>query len=134
MIGLGALTPGEAAYPNANKDGEGRPLTGSHRYRIRFEAGRSPPVDAFWSLTVYDHDGFLINNPIRRYSLGDRDTLATNQDGSIDIMISHQQPDGGISNWLPCPTGPFAVTMRLYLPKPEFLDGRWKLPPIERIE
>lgn len=133
LIGLGALTPKEAAYPNSKKDNEGNPLSGMHSYRIHFEAGKTPPVDAFWSLTVYDDLGFLIENPIHRYMIGDRDNLTFNSDGSLDILIQHQQPTGDTSNWLPAPAETFAVTMRLYLPKAEFLDGRWKLPPIERI-
>ncbi len=133
-VGLGALPPEEAAYPNAKKDQDGRPLSGRHHYRVHFDAGQTPPVDAFWSLTVYDENGFLIDNPIKRYTLGDRDSLMTNEDGSVNILIQHAQPEEKISNWLPSPAGPFAVTMRLYLPKPEFLDGSWKLPPIERID
>ncbi len=134
LIGLGALTPREAAYPNSKKDKEGKPLSGKHSYRIHFEANKTPPVDAFWSLTVYDDLGFLIENPIRRYTIGDRDNLTFNSDGSLDILIQYQQPTGDTSNWLPAPAETFAVTMRLYLPKAEFLDGRWKLPPIERID
>lgn len=134
MIGLGALEPKEAAYPNSMKDGEGRPLTGKHAYRIHFEPGMTPPVHAFWSLTVYDRDGFLINNPIHRYTIGDRNDLNFNADGSLDILIQHRRPARGITNWLPAPADEFAVTMRLYMPKSEFLDGTWKLPPIERVE
>ena len=133
MIGLGALEPAEAVYPNANMDITGKPLEGSHRYRIHIDAGQTPPVDAFWSLTMYDERGFLIDNPIGRYAIGDRDPLAFNPDGSLDILIQHKQPESKVSNWLPAPVGAFAVTMRLYLPKADFLDGTWKLPPIERI-
>jgi hypothetical protein len=133
LIGLGALTPEEAAYPNAGKDRDGRPLSGDHRYRIHFEPEQTPPVDAFWSLTMYDERGFLIDNPIRRYTIGDRDPLTFNPDGSLDILVQHQQPAGSLSNWLPAPAGPFQVTMRLYLPGPDFLNGRWKLPGIERL-
>lgn len=133
LIGLGALPPEEAAYPNAAKDGEGQPLSGKHAYRIHFDAGKTPPVDAFWSLTVYDEKGFLIENPIDRYTIGDRDALTFSSDGSLDILIQHERPEGNISNWLPAPADDFAVTMRLYLPKPDFLDGHWKLPPIERL-
>jgi hypothetical protein len=111
----------------------GQPLDGGYRYRIHFDAGKTPPVDAFWSLTMYDERGFLIDNPIGRYAIGDRDSLAFNPDGSLDILIQHEQPDAKASNWLPAPADAFAVTMRLYLPKADFLDGAWKLPPIERI-
>jgi len=132
LIGLGALEPAEAAYPNASKDGTGEPLSGKINYRIHFDRGQTPPVDAFWSLTVYDENGFLIDNPIRRYTIGDRDQLEFNADGSLDILTHHRQPEQRVSNWLPAPAGPFAVTMRLYMPKPEFLNGTWKLPPIEK--
>ena len=133
MIGLGALEPVEATYPNANMDGEGKPLSGRYQYRIHFDAGKTPPVDAFWSLTMYDERGFLIDNPIRRHAIGDRDSLRFNPDGSLEILIQHEQPETNISNWLPAPSGNFDVTMRLYLPKSDFLNGTWKLPPIERI-
>ncbi len=134
LVGLGALPPEEAAYPNSSKDSNGRPLSGEHRYRIHFEADKTPPVDAFWSLTVYDQNGFLVDNPIKRYAIGDRDSLKFNDDGSLDVWIQHGQPEGDISNWLPAPSGAFAVTMRLYVPKPEFLNGSWRLPAVERIE
>ena len=133
MIGLGALKPVEAAYPNAVMDIEGKQLNGNYRYRIHFDSGKTPPVDAFWSLTMYDDRRLLIDNPIQRYALGDRDPLEFNSDGSLDIMIQHQQPETKISNWLPAPADNFAVTLRLYLPKAIFLDGTWKLPPIERL-
>ena len=134
MVGLGALPPEEAAYPNAHKDGKGTPLTGKSNYRIHFGKGETPPVDAFWSLTMYDQLGFLVDNPIRRYAIGDRDRLRFNQDGSLDILIQHASPPREMeSNWLPSPAGPFAVTMRLFMPKEAFLNGEWKLPPIERI-
>ncbi|MBU2647798.1 DUF1254 domain-containing protein [bacterium] len=133
LLGLGALPPEEAAYPNSEKDHTGRALAGSNRYRIHFEAGKTPPVNAFWSLTLYDQQGFLIDNPIRRYAIGDRDPLAFNPDGSLDILIQQAQPAETMTNWLPAPARNFAVTLRLYMPKPEFLEGRWKLPLIERL-
>ncbi len=133
LIGLGALTPVEAAYPNTIKDSTGNPLNGKNRYRIHFDAWKTPPVDAFWSLTMYDERGFLIDNPINRYAIGDRDPLKFNPDGSLDILIQHERPDEGEQNWLPAPTDAFAVTLRLYLPQDDFLNGTWKLQPIERI-
>lgn len=134
MIGLGALAPVEAAYPNSNMDITGQPLDGGYHYRIHFDEGKTPPVAAFWSLTMYDERGFLIDNPIQRYAVGDRDSLAFDPDGSLDILIQHEQPDVKASNWLPAPAGAFAVTMRLYLPGADFLNGTWKLPPIERLD
>jgi hypothetical protein len=133
LIGLGALPVQEAAYPNASKDREGKPLDGQYRYRIHFDAGKTPPVDAFWSLTMYDEKGFLVDNPIRRYTIGDRDGLTFNADGSLDIIIQRDRPAQGEQNWLPANKGPFAVSMRLYMPKPDFLNGQWKLPAIERM-
>ncbi|QFU74377.1 DUF1254 domain-containing protein [Halioglobus maricola] len=133
MIGLGALPPEEAIYPNAISDAQGQPLSGEHRYRIHFPPGQTPPVDAFWSLTMYDANGFLVENPIDRYTLGDRDTLVFNEDGSLDVLIQHDAPLGSQDNWLPAPAGEFAVTMRLYLPRDTVLDGSWRVPGIERL-
>ena len=133
MIGLGALPPKEAMYPNAMLDGDGRPLSGDNRYRIHFPPGQTPPVDAFWSLTLYDADGFLVDNLIGRYTLGDRDALHFNGDGSLDILIQHAAPEAPKANWLPAPAGNFAVTMRLYLPQATVLDGSWRIPPLERM-
>jgi len=133
MIGLGALPPAEASYPNTVADNQQRALTGKHQYRIHFAADALPPVDAFWSLSMYDEDGFFIANPINRYALGDRDALHYNSDGSLDLFIQQTQPATGTTNWLPAPTGKFALTMRLYSPKESFLNGSWKLPSVERI-
>ena len=82
---------------------------------------------------MYDEHGYLIDNPINRYALGDRDPLEFNADGSLNLLIQHEPPATNVSNWLPAPAGAFAVTMRLYLPKAAFLNGTWKLPPIERL-
>ena len=131
MIGLGALPPEEAVYPNARVDANGETLNGSNRYRIHFPAGKTPPSGAFWSVTMYDHEGFLVDNPIGRYAIGDRDPLQFNPDGSLDLLIQHEKPAAMESNWLPAPKGTFALTMRIYLPGKDFLDASWKLPPIE---
>jgi hypothetical protein len=133
LVGLGALPPDETVYPNAHKDSDGNLLSGQNRYRIHFEKGSTPPVDAFWSLTLYDDKGFLTDNLIQRYALGDKDNLKFNTDGSLDILIQTGAPDKNESNWLPAPGGTFAVTLRLYMPKDEFLNKDWTLPPIHRI-
>lgn len=133
MIGLGALEPVEAAYPKAVKDNQGRFLSGEYSYRIHFEPGQTPPVDAFWSLTMYQ-DNFLIKNSINRYNLSIYDPLQYNLDGSLDILIQPTAPQKAISNWLPAPAGRFDISMRLYLPQKAFLDGSWKLPSVERIK
>ncbi|MFT7405992.1 DUF1254 domain-containing protein [Zhongshania sp.] len=133
MVGLGALPPEEASYPNAISDSSKRALSGEHSYVIHFEPGQTPPVDAFWSLTMYDQHGFLVDNPIQRYAIGDRDDLHFNADGSLDILIQKAPPSGVNVNWLPSPAEQFALTMRLYSPRAEFLNGSWQLPPVTRI-
>lgn len=133
LVGLGALPPEEAVYPNTNIDKDNRILHGTNQYRIHFPADELPPVDAFWSLTMYDQAGYLINNSIKRYAIGDRDNLIFNDDGSVDIWIQNQAPKGKENNWLPAPQGEFALTMRLYLPKNNVRDGSWPLPDIEKI-
>ena len=132
LVGLGALPPAEASYPNTAVDTNGEGLSGQRQYQLHFEAGETPPVQAFWSLTMYDESGFLIDNPIDRYAIGDRDTLQYNDDGSLDIWIQHQQPDAGTSNWLPAPDTQFALTMRIYYPEQRFLDGSWTIPAVHR--
>ena len=132
MIGLGALQPEEAVYPNVTVDSQNEILSGEHKYKINFPAGQLPPAGAFWSLTMYDENGFLIESEINRYAIGDRDKLSFNADGSLDILIQQSEPAELSSNWLPTPKGEFAITLRLYLPKKEFLNGKWKLPPIVR--
>ena len=134
MVGLGALPPEEAVYPNTHVDAQGVQLTGSQPYRLHFPAGDTPPADAFWSITVYDDAGFLVRNPIGRYAIGDRDPLAFNPDGSLDLFIQHSAPvtKEALKNWLPSPPGNFALTMRIYLPQQRFLQSQWRLPPVQR--
>ncbi|NNL57398.1 MAG: DUF1254 domain-containing protein [Pseudomonadales bacterium] len=134
MVGLGALPAEEASYPSTNVDANLQPLSGAYRYRLHFAAGETPPVDAFWSVTMYDEQGFLIENPIDRYAIGDRDELQYNRDGSLDINIQHDQQEEGPSNWLPAPLGSFTLTMRIYVPKSAFLDGSWVLPAVRRLD
>lgn len=134
--GLAALPGAEAMYMNPVGD-QGRMFTGAGPYVMRFAADRMPPVDAFWSLTMYEAtpEGqfFLTENPIRRYAIGDRTpTLKKNADGSLDLWIARTDPGGDrTGNWLPAPAqGPFTVSFRAYLPRPELMDGRYRLPPI----
>jgi len=133
MVGLGAVTPNEASYPTTSIDSTGQSLTGKHRYRIRFAAGQTPPVRAFWSLSMYSKQGFFIENPINRYSIGDRNALNFNTDGSLDLIVQHQQPDDTQANWLPAPEDEFELTLRIYHAKDAFLNGSWQLPAVERL-
>jgi hypothetical protein len=136
MVGLGANLPSDATYPNTRVDASGEPLNGSRRYRLHFKAGELPPVHAFWSVTAYGPDDFLIANPIQRYALGDRDPLIYNTDGSLDLFIQSDPPkDSQKSNWLPVKAGePFLLNARLYWPKPQALNGSWAMPAVERLD
>lgn len=132
QVGFGANRNDLAVYQNAIQDQQFRLLNGAQRaYSITFPAGQLPPVDAFWSVTVYDGDGYLSSNPLRRYALGSNTPLQKASDGSLTLHLSHQPPSNvPASNWLPVPDGPFEVTVRLYGPRPEILDGSWRMPPI----
>lgn len=122
--------PEEALYPIARVDAKGQPLDGHKTYRLHFPPGRLPPVDAFWSITVYDDSGFMVPNAINRYSIGDRtNDLVPDPDGGLSILLSHSVPDGA-TNWLPVPSAPFYLMMRLYRPRTEALSGPWDPPAI----
>ena len=121
----------EAAYPMTYTDADGDRLDGRNRYTIKFD--QDPPVDAFWSITMYDlPDFYLVANPIDRYSIGDRTPgLRRDGDGSLTIVIQHEQP-ADTSNWLPAPAAPFRPIMRLYQPQAAVLDRSYKIPPITK--
>jgi hypothetical protein len=135
MVGLGANLPEDAIYPNAAIDSDGEPLDGSRRYRLRFAKGALPPVNAFWSVTAYGPDAFFIDNPLGRHALGSSDRLTTHPDGSLELLVQAQAPLAGSSNWLPVQAGaPFQLTMRLYWPRTDALDGSWTPPAIVRVD
>jgi hypothetical protein len=136
MIALGANQPEDAIYPLNFADAEGKPPLGQNKYVLHFSKEEIPPVNAFWSVTMYDDAGFQVANPINRFAIGDRDDLKYNPEGSLDLYIQHDDPGGGkTSNWLPSPTsGTLGITMRLYAPKPQALDGRWNPPAIKRVD
>lgn len=136
MVGLGANLPADATYPNTRVDGEGRPLHGSHRYGLHFAQGELPPVRAFWSVTAYGADDFLIANPLGRHALGDRDPLVFNADGSLDLWVQAEPPEPARrANWLPVKVGePFLLNARLYWPQAAALEGRWHMPPVQRLD
>jgi hypothetical protein len=133
-VGLGALRAEDALYPLSRSDVEGQAYHGSNSYTLHFEADALPPVGAFWSLTLYNGRQFFVDNPINRYAIGDRDALEFNADGSLTLLIQHESPgEGRESNWLPAPAGSFNLIMRLYLPRPEVLDGTWRVPGVRRV-
>ncbi|MFZ5748451.1 MAG: DUF1254 domain-containing protein [Pseudomonadota bacterium] len=135
--GIAALGEQEAMYFHATLDGSGQRLNGANAYRWRVPPG-GVPADAFWSLTMYDPqpDGryFLSENPINRYSIGDRTPgLVYEPDGSLIIPIQHARPTGRLApNWLPAPQGLMRLALRAYLPKQELLDRKWRVPPLEQ--
>lgn len=131
--GLGANLVKDAIYPMARIDSTGKSLDGNHRYVMHFES--APPVNAFWSVTMYNDQQFFVENPINRYNIGSHDSLKINEDGSFDIYIQNASPGKEKeSNWLPAPQGGFNLMMRLYYPKEEILNGQWKPPIVKRIQ
>lgn len=133
-IGLGANLVEDAVYPMTFLDDHGQPYDGSRSYRIHFDADALPPVQGFWSLTMYNEEMYLIDNPIARYAIGDRDELRFNEDGSLDIVIQHEPPaKERRSNWLPAPAGRFDMVLRLYWPGWNVLTGEWIPPAVARI-
>jgi len=135
MAGLGANPAEDAIYPSNVADAGGKPMVGGQRYVMHFDKDQLPPVDAFWSLTIYDGDGFPVPNAIKRYAIGDRDDLKFNPDGSLDLYVQPESPGKDKeSNWLPsAKSGPITMTMRLYAPRPAALSGAWNPPPVKRV-
>ena len=127
MLGLGANLDADAIYPMTLVDSDGEKYDGSkHNYIMHFDAGKLPPVNAFWSLTMYGADDFMVANPINRFAIGDRNNLKKNADGSVDIYIQKNNPGKDKeNNWLPAPNAQFQLTMRLYWPKEEAIKGNW---------
>lgn len=135
LIGLGANLNIDASYPNCLIDNNGEKLNGSRKYVIHFNKGETPPVNAFWSVTMYGPNDLLVANPINRFAIGDRDKLKYNKDGSLDIYIQRENPGKDKeSNWLPADKDAFSLTMRLYWPKEQFLDGSWKVPSVTVVK
>ncbi|MFM0503170.1 MULTISPECIES: DUF1254 domain-containing protein [Paraburkholderia] len=133
MKGLGALSADEAVYAMADFDEDGGRLDGSRGYELYFPPGDLPPVDALWSLSLYGADRFFVDNPLGRHALGDRTTgLRYDDDGGLRITIQHAAPES-TSNWLPAPTTPFYLILRLYHPRAAFLEGRYAIPAVRRI-
>lgn len=133
FIGLGANLPQDAVYPFTNVDSNGQPLKGSNHYVIHFAKDETPPVNGFWSLTLYNDKFFFFNNPLNRYTLSPRNSLKYNEDGSLDLYIQNESPDKDKeSNWLPAPADDFVLMLRFYWPKASLLDGKWTLPLVKK--
>lgn len=128
----------EAMYPTYFIDSEGQKLDGTHHYTLKFEKGQLPPVNSFWSMTMYDQpDSQLVENPLDRYLINSPmlPGLKQDTDGGITIYLQHESPGPEKEvNWLPAPKGPFSMNMRLYWPKKEALDGTWVAPQMQRVK
>ncbi len=135
LIGLGANLPEDAIYPVAYVDSTSAALDSAMDYTLRFAADSLPPVNAFWSVTLYDEQGYQVPNAINRFSLGTRNNLTRGPDGSVTLYVqrSMAEADPRWSNWLPAPQqGAFNLTMRLYSPKQVAIDADWHPPAISR--
>jgi len=137
-IGLGANRGQDAIYPTSETDADGKPYDGANKYVMHFDKGGMPPVDGFWSLTMYDADYFFVANKLNRYTLSSRNKFKTNPDGSVDLYIQNASPGKDKeSNWLPAPEGKFVLMLRLYWPKetpPSIIDGSWKPPAVKKVQ
>ena len=135
-IGLGANRPQDAVYPTSETDADGKPYSGVNKYVMHFNKGTLPPVNGFWSLTMYDAGYFFVDNALNRYTLSARNKLRHNADGSTDLYLQHENPGGeNESNWLPAPADKFVLMLRLYWPKetpPSLLDGTWTIPGVKQ--
>ena len=139
LLGPGWNRPEDAVYPISMKDAAGDAYDGSkYNYVMHFDKGALPPVDGFWSLTMYDKDLFFVPNAIDRYNLSQRDTFITNPDGSIDLYLQADSPGKDReANWLPAPRNEFKLVLRVYGPSktpPSILDGSWTPPPVQRVQ
>jgi hypothetical protein len=133
VVGLGANLVADAFYPWTRVDGDGQSLNGANKYVLHFDKGQTPPVNAFWSLTMYNAKQAFGANPINRYAIGDRDKLKFNPDGSLDIYVQHDSPGKDKeSNRLPADAGSFNVVIRMYWPKETAFNGSWTPPPIKK--
>jgi hypothetical protein len=135
QVGLGANLPEDAIYPINLADETGRPLDGANKYTLHFDKGNTPPANAFWSVTLYDAEGFQVANPLNRFNLSSWMPLRYNGDGSLDLYFQNESPGAGKeANWLPAPKGAFNLLMRLYAPKSDALTGKWNPPPVTRVQ
>jgi hypothetical protein len=133
QIGLGANLPEDAIYPLNLADETGKPLDGANQYTIHFDKGATPPVAAFWSITLYDADGFQVGNALNRFAVSSWMPFVYNADGSLDLYFQNKSPGPDKeANWLPAPTGPFNLTMRLYSPEADALTGKWNPTPVKK--
>jgi hypothetical protein len=133
QLGLGANLPEDAIYPLNLGDDAGRPLDGANRYTVHFDKGATPPVNAFWSITLYDAEGFQVANSLDRFAVASWMPFRTNPDGSLDLYFQNESPGKDKeANWLPAPKEAFNLTMRLYAPMSDALTGKWSPPAVKK--
>ena len=131
QFGLGANLPEDAIYPLNLADETGKPLDGGSNYVLHFDKGAAPAANAFWSVTLYDAQGYQVANPLNKFALSSWMPFKTEPDGSLDLYFQNATPGADKeANWLPAPKGPFTLTMRLYAPRSEALTGKWNPPPV----
>jgi hypothetical protein len=134
QFGLGANLPEDAIYPLNLGDEAGKPLDGAYRYTLHFDKGDMPPANAFWSVTLYDAEGYQVANALNRFAVSSWMPFKHNADGSLDLYFQSQSPGKEKeANWLPAPKGEFNLTMRVYAPRSEALTGKWNPPPVRRV-
>ena len=135
QAGLGANLPEDAIYPINLGDETGKPLDGANSYTLHFDKNDMPPANAFWSVTLYDPEGFQVANTINRFAVSSWMPFKYNGDGSLDLYFQNESPGADKeANWLPAPKGPFNLTMRIYAPKSEALTGKWNPAPVTRLQ
>ena len=136
-IAIGANLAEDAVYPLSYGPDMLTTYSGVHKYVMRFNKGDFPPVEGFWSLTMYNEQQFLVPNPINRYTVSQRNKFRTNADGSVDVYIQNESPGkDNEQNWLPAPKDKFMLVLRMYRPKeksPSILNGTWKIPPVREV-
>jgi hypothetical protein len=136
LVGLGANLPADAVYPSGFVDGDGQAFDGANRYVLHFDKGQEPPVQAFWSLTMYSPDSFFVPNALNRCAVSSWMPFKRNADGSLDLYIQKDSPGKDKeANWLPAPAGGFNLILRMYWPSdkaPSIIDGSWKPPGVKK--
>ena len=135
QVGLGANLPEDAIYPINLADEAGKALDGTNKYILHFDKNGMPPANAFWSVTLYDPEGFQVANSLNRFAVSSWMPFKYNADGSLDLYFQNESPGKDKeANWLPAPKSGFNLTMRIYAPKSEALTGKWNPPPVTRSQ
>src|SRR5215469_1369225 len=135
QVGLGANVPEDAIYPLNLSDETGKPLDGGNKYTLHFDKNDQPPADAFWTVTLYDSEGYQVANSLNRFAVSSWMPFKYNADGSLDLYFQNESPGADKeANWLPAPKGAFNLCMRLYAPKSDALTGKWNPSPVIKVE